>query len=34
VDVELGRDLRDLAEGRLSLEDLRARREDETVDLD
>lgn len=29
VDVEIGRELHELAEGRLSFEDVRARREDE-----
>jgi hypothetical protein len=31
VDVEIGRELQELAEGKLSFEDIRARREDETV---
>jgi len=31
VDVEIGRELHELAEGKLSFEDIRARREDETV---
>jgi len=31
VDVEIGRELHELAEGRLSFEDVRERREDETV---
>jgi hypothetical protein len=31
VDVEIGRELDELAEGKLSFEDIRARREDETV---
>ena len=31
VDVEMGRELHELAEGKLSLEDIWARREDETV---
>jgi len=32
VDVEIGRELHELAEGKLSFEDIWARREDETVD--
>jgi hypothetical protein len=31
VDVEIGRELHELAEGKLSFEDIWARREDETV---
>jgi len=31
IDVEIGRELHDLAEGKLSFEDIRAMREDETV---
>jgi len=31
VDVEIGRELHELAEGKLSFEDIRARREDEIV---
>lgn len=31
VDVELGRELYDLATGKLNFEDIRAQREDETV---
>ena len=31
VDVEIGRELHELAEGKLSFEDIRPRREDETV---
>ena len=31
VDVQIGRELHELAEGKLSFEDIRARREDETV---
>jgi len=31
VDVEIGRELQELVEGKLSFEDIRARREDETV---
>ena len=31
VDVEIGRELHELAEGKLSFEDIRARREDVTV---
>jgi hypothetical protein len=31
VDVEIGRELRELAEGKLTFEDIRERREDETT---
>jgi hypothetical protein len=31
VDVQIGRELHELAEGKLSFEDIRARREDEIV---
>ena len=31
VDVEIGRELHELAEGKLTFEDIRARREDETA---
>jgi hypothetical protein len=31
VDVEIGRELHELVEGKVSFEDIRARREDETV---
>ena len=31
VDVEIGRELHELVEGKISFEDIRARREDETV---
>ena len=31
VDVKIGRELQELAEGKWSFEDIRARREDETV---
>jgi hypothetical protein len=31
TDVDVGRELQELAEGRLSLEDIRARRDDESI---